>query len=317
MAKRVSETVTNSSSNSQSQSTSQSQQQSQGQSQSTTQNVVNDGLLDRILAGLQNVGYTGKSEEELREIAANRYNPIYNAETEAARQKQQATDLGLQQQIESLLAGGERQLNQQNAAYDQSRANIETGALARGMGRSSYTMSTLNKNDQARAAALDQIMRDLNMQQGQLEAQRTQSSQQLAETLGRLETDKQTQILNQLQDLLDSEYQKQQSATQQQNSNWLTALEMAMGQQTTGTQSSLTQGSASEQTNSTSNTSQTSTTTSGSGGSSGGSGGGKKQDSWDDLLDLILGDTGNSEPERKPERGSIGGGPGGRYNATR
>ena len=90
-----------------------------------------------------------------------------------------------------------------------------------------------------------------------------------------------------------------------------------MGQQTTGTQSSLTQGSASEQTNSTSNTSQTSTTTSGSGGSSGGSGGGKKQDSWDDLLDLILGDTGNSEPERKPERGSIGGGPGGRYNATR
>lgn len=317
MAKRVSETVTNSSSNSQSQSTSQSQQQSQGQSQSTTQNVVNDGLLDRILAGLQNVGYTGKSEEELREIAANRYNPIYNAETEAARQKQQATDLGLQQQIESLLAGGERQLNQQNAAYDQSRANIETGALARGMGRSSYTMNTLNKNDQARAAALDQIMRDLNMQQGQLEAQRTQSSQQLAETLGRLETDKQTQILNQLQDLLDSEYQKQQNATQQQNSNWLTALEMAMGQQTTGTQSSLTQGSASEQTNSTSNTSQTSTTTSGSGGSSGGSGGGKKQDGWDDLLDLILGDTGNSEPERKPERGSIGGGPGGRYNATR
>ena len=290
---RKSETVTNSSSNTQSTS------QSQAQSQSTTQKVVNNDLLAQILAGLQGAGYTEKTEDELRQIAENRYNPVYNAETEAAKQKQQAADMGLAQQIENLIAQSGRQIDQQNAAYDKSRAGIETGALARGMGRSSYTMSTLNSNDQARASAIDQIMQEVGRSQGQLEAQRTQASEQLAQTLGRLSTDKEKNILNVLQELADSEYQRRQAATNQQNSNWLTALEMSMGQKTTGQESSQTKGTQ------TTNSTQTSTTTSGGGGSSGGSGSGggaNGQNDWNDLLNTILGD----QKEQKKISGRYG-----------
>lgn len=297
MAKKTTTTT-----NSSSQSTSQSQSQSQSQAQSTTQKTLDQELLAAILQGLQGTGYEAKTEEELMEAAQNLFLPEYNAQVEAAKQEQAATDLGLAQQIENLIAAAGRQVDQQNAAFNQSRADIETGALARGMGRSSYTLSTLSNNDIARAAAIDQIMGDVTRQQGQLEAQRTQAAQQLAQTLGRLETDKATNIKNTLLDLLDREYDRQQSAINQQNQNWLTALEMAMGTKTNTSETSQTQGTE----NTTTNSTQTSTTMTGSGGSGGSSssskGSGSGGSTWDDLLDMIMGD------QKKTSSTNMGGG---------
>lgn len=103
--------------------------------------------------------------------------------------------------------------------------------------------------------------------------------------------------MNVLQELADREYQRQQDATNQQNSNWLTALDMAMGSKTTGQENSLTQGK------STQNTSSTQTTLSGGGGSGGGgSGSGKAGNDWDDLLNTILGD----QKEQKKISGRYG-----------
>ena len=233
MAKNSTVTTTTQSSST-TQGTSGSQSQGQSSSQQTTQKVIDQQLLAQLLQGLADMGYTPRSEEALRQAAENRYNPLYNAEVEAAKQKQQQTDLALSQQLSELLSGISRQKETQNGAYDKARANIETGALSRGMGRSSYTTSTLSNNDIARAKALSQIDEDANRQTGQIGAQRTQLTQQLAETLGRLSTDKETNISNYLQDLYDQEFQRAQAANAAKNQNYLTAVDLAMGTKTNG-----------------------------------------------------------------------------------
>ena len=288
MAKNSTVTTTTQSSST-TQGTSGSQSQGQSSSQQSTQKVVNQELLSQLLAGLADMGYTPRSEEELRQAAENRYNPLYNAEVEAAKQKQQQTDLALSQQLDDLLSGITRQKDTQNATFDKARAGIETGALARGMGRSSYTMSTLSNNDIARAKALNQIDEDANRQTGQLGTQRTQLSQQLAETLGRLSTDKETNISNYLQELYDQEYQRQMAANQAKNQNYLTAVDLSMGSQTNGQTKSTesTSGWQNQTTNGTDNTTQTTEYWGGGSSSSKGSGGGGGKGTADELKDIL------------------------------
>lgn len=229
--------------------TSQSQSQQSQQSQSTTQAVVNSELLAQILEGLQDAGYTQKTTDELMKIAEDYYLPQYNAEIEAAQQAKAVKDMSYTQQLENLQSAYGKNINVQNAAYDKSRAALETGALARGMGRSSYTMATLAGNDQARSAALAQLADDYLQNVRQVTDEQTLSSAQSAETIGRLNADKATNITNKLRELADTEYQKYITGVNQQNANYLAAVQAAMGQMTTG------------QTTGTSKTSETSNTT--------------------------------------------------------
>ena len=224
--------------------TSQSQQ-----SQSITQAVINSELLAQILAGLQDAGYTQKTTDELMKIAEDYYLPQYNAEIEAAQQAQAVKDMSYTQQLENLQSAYGKNIDVQNAAYDKSRAALETGAMARGMGRSSYTMATLAGNDQARSAALAQLADDYLQNVRQVTDKQTMSSAQSAETIGRLNADKATNITNKLRELADAEYQKYITGVNQQNANYLAAVQAAMGQMTTG------------QTTGTSKTSETSNTT--------------------------------------------------------
>ena len=224
--------------------TSQSQQ-----SQSITQAVINSELLAQILEGLQDAGYTQKTTDELMKIAEDYYLPQYNAEIEAEKQAQAVKDMSYTQQLENLQSAYGKNIDVQNAAYDKSRAALETGALARGMGRSSYTMATLAGNDQARSAALAQLADDYLQNVRQVTDKQTMSSAQSAETIGRLNADKATNITNKLRELADTEYQKYITGVNQQNANYLAAVQAAMGQMTTG------------QTTGTSKTSETSNTT--------------------------------------------------------
>ena len=185
--------------------TSQSQSQQRQQSQSTTQAVVNSELLAQILEGLQDAGYTQKTTDELMKIAQDYYLPQYNAEIEAAQQAQAVKVMSYTQQLENLQSAYGKNINVQNAAYDKSRAALETGALARGMGRSSYTMATLAGNDQARSAALAQLADDYLQNVRQVTDEKTLSAAQSAETIGRLNADKATNITNKLRELADTE----------------------------------------------------------------------------------------------------------------
>ena len=209
--------------------TSQSQQ-----SQSITQAVINSELLAQILAGLQDAGYTQKTTDELMKIAEDYYLPQYNAEIEAEKQAQAVKDMSYTQQLENLQSAYGKNIDVQNAAYDKSRAALETGALARGMGRSSYTMATLAGNDQARSAALAQLADDYLQNVRQVTDEQALSNAQSAETIGRLNADKATNITNKLRELADAEYQKYITGVNQQNANYLAAVQAAMGQMTTG-----------------------------------------------------------------------------------
>lgn len=209
--------------------TSQSQQ-----SQSITQAVINSELLAQILEGLQDAGYTQKTTDELMKIAEDYYLPQYNAEIEAEKQAQAVKDMSYTQQLENLQSAYGKNIDVQNAAYDKSRAALETGALARGMGRSSYTMATLAGNDQARSAALAQLADDYLQNVRQVTDEQALSSAQSAETIGRLNADKAKNITNKLRELADAEYQKYITGVNQQNANYLAAVQAAMGQMTTG-----------------------------------------------------------------------------------
>ena len=143
-------------------------------------------------------------------------------------------DMSYTQQLENLQSAYGKNIDVQNAAYDKSRAALETGALARGMGRSSYTMATLAGNDQARSAALAQMADDYLQNVRQVTDEQALSSAQSAETIGRLNADKAKNITNKLRELADAEYQKYITGVNQQNANYLAAVQAAMGQMTTG-----------------------------------------------------------------------------------
>lgn len=214
---------------SQSQTHSESQSQSQSQSQSTTQKLLDGDMLGVILSGLAGQ----MTDEEIRSYAQGLLEPQKNAELEASRQKYEAAKLSREQEIESLAAALQRSIAAQNSAYRQSAADVQTEALKRGMGRSSYTMQTLANQGSLLAEAIRQLTEENERKSSQLQAQITQAAEQNAQTQGRVERDYAASLLAKEQEL-----RRQQQ--QEYNRNYLTAVSAAMGQQTNS--ASATQG---------------------------------------------------------------------------
>ena len=256
MAKTVS--TTDSSTTSHSETNASSKSKSKTSSQSATKKVLDTDLVKTILAGL--TGYM--TDKEISAYAENLLRPQLNAGLEAAEQQYAATELAKQQEIDNLAAALDRSIEEQQGAYAKSRAAIETAALARGMGRSSYTLGTLSNADQSYARVIENLTRDTGRQQGQIQQQITQAAQHKAQTTGRLSTDYASNLAAKIQEL------KQQQRNEY-NQNYLTAVSGAMGTATTGTQNTTGSSTSQSETNATSNTSSTTVTqTSGGGGSS-------------------------------------------------
>lgn len=204
---------------------SQSQTQGQSQSQSLTQNVLDNNLLNQILSGLMGP----MTDEQISAFAENLLKPQLNAGLEAAQQQYDTTRLAKEQEIENLATALNQAIGQQNAAYRQGMANVETAALARGMGRSSYTMQTLANQGNALAEAVRQLTDENTRQTQQIQSQITQAAQQNAQTQGRLNTDYAANLAAKVQEL-------QQTQRDRYNSDYMTALSLAMQKKQTGTQ---------------------------------------------------------------------------------
>ena len=228
---RGSITTTNSSTRSHSETNTTSKSQSATQSQSQTNKVLDEALRDKILSGL--LGYM--TDEEINAYAENLLRPQLNAGLEAAEQQYETTELAKRQEIENLAAALDRSIEEQQGAYNRSRAQLETAALARGMGRSSYTLGTLANADASYAKAVENLTRDTGRQQGQIQAQISQAAAQKAQTTGRLNTDYAANLAAKVQELKEQQ-------RQEYNQNYLTAVSGAMGTASTGTQN--TQGSS-------------------------------------------------------------------------
>lgn len=226
MALRVSSiTETDTSSKSDSKSKEHSESQSKSESLSTTKKLLDSDLMNQILGGLMK----NMTDEELTQFAHNLLRPQLNAALEESRQNYETTKLSKEQELENLAASLTRAIDEQNTAYRKSAANVETAALGRGMGRSSYTLQTLANQGDALAKAVQQLTDESTRQSGQIQKQITQAAQQNSQTQGRLNTDFASQLAAKVQELKENQ-------RKEWNSNYLTAISAAMGQQTTGSQ---------------------------------------------------------------------------------
>lgn len=223
MAKRTT-TETFQSSTTSSTSKAHSQSQSQSQSQSTTKKLLDSELLNQILGRLAG----NMTDKEIAAFAENLLRPQLNAGIEASQQNFETTKLSKEQEIANLAANLTRAIDEQNSAYRKSKANVETAALNRGMGRSSYTLQTLANQGDALAKAVRELTDENARKTGQIQDQITQAAQQNSQTQGRLNTDFASQLAAKVQELKDTQ-------RREYNSNYLTAISAAMGQQTTGT----------------------------------------------------------------------------------
>ena len=224
MAKRTT-TETFQSSTTSSTSKAHSQSQSQSQSQSTTKKLLDSELLNQILGGVAG----NMTDKEIAAFAENLLRPQLNAGIEVSQQNFETTKLSKEQEIANLAANLTRAIDEQNSAYRQSKANVETAALERGMGRSSYTLQTLANQGDALAKAVRELTDENARKTGQIQDQITQAAQQNSQTQGRLNTDFASQLAAKVQELKDTQ-------RREYNSNYLTAISAAMGQRTTGTQ---------------------------------------------------------------------------------
>ena len=226
MALRVSSiTETDTSSKSDSKSKEHSESQSKSESLSTTKKLLDSDLMNQILGGLMK----NMTDEEINQFAENLLRPQLNAALEESRQNYETTKLSKEQELENLAASLTRAIDEQNTAYRKSAANVETAALSRGMGRSSYTLQTLANQGDALAKAVRQLTDESTRQSGQIQKQITQAAQQNSQTQGRLNTDFASQLAAKVQELKENQ-------RKEWNSNYLTAISAAMGQQTAGTQ---------------------------------------------------------------------------------
>lgn len=233
-----------------------SQSQSQSQSQSTTKKLLDSELMNQILGGLAG----NMTDKEIAAFAENLLRPQLNAGIEASRQNFETTKLSKEQEIANLAANLTRAIDEQNSAYRQSKANVETAALNRGMGRSSYTLQTLANQGDALAKAVRELTDENARKTGQIQDQITQAAKQNSQTQGRLNTDFASQLAAKVQELKDTQ-------RREYNSNYLTAISAAMGQQTTGTQQTI----GTTDTTGTTDTASHTTSTTGSAGSGGSS----------------------------------------------
>lgn len=256
MAKTVS--TTHSSSDTWSKTHSTTQSQSESKSQSETKKVLDEELRDTILAGL--MGYM--TDEEMQAYAENLLKPQLNAGLEAAEQQYATTELAKKQEIENLAAALAKSIEEQEQAYGKSMANVQTGALARGMGRSSYTLQTLAQQGDALAKAVADLTADTTRQQDQIQKQISLAAQQKAQTTGRMNTDYAANLAAKVQEL-------KQQQRQEYNQNYLTAVSGSMGTASTGQQNTTGSSETNSETQShTSGYSQTVTKTSGGGSKS-------------------------------------------------
>lgn len=249
-------TTTSSHSTTKQSSHSESREQSKQKSQSESRKFLDQELVNQIMSGLQ--GYM--TDEEIAQYAENLLNPQKNAAIEASQQNYETTQLAKQQEIENLAASLSRAIAEQEGAYKKSLANVETAALARGMGRSSYTLQTLANQGDNLAKAIRSLTDENARQSAQIQNQITLAAQQNAQTQGRVNMDYASQLAAKVQEL-------RQQQRDSYNQNYMTAVSGALGTLTTGTAESTTTGvSNTTGTSSTDSTSTSVTTTSGGGG---------------------------------------------------
>lgn len=254
--------------------------------ETNSKNVLDEALRDAIMSGF--VG--NMSDEEIAKYAEALLSPQRNAEIEAAQQTYEASRLGYQQEMENLAVQLADSIAKQQQSYGQSMAGLETNALSRGMGRSSYLLSTEAALSQALAETIKNLSNENTRQSAQIQNKMTLAAQQNAQTQGRINTDYATQLAAKVQEL-------KQTQRQEYNQNYMSAVSSALGSNSTTTF----------------NPEYMSTTPLYVGDAGGGSSGSKSSSKKKDIVEVKI----NTKPQAAANGGSGGGGAGKNVMMTR
>ena len=246
------------------------QSQSTGVSQSTSQKVIDEKLRDEILAGL--LGYM--TDAEIDAYAESLLKPTLDAELEASQQKYDTARLGREQEIEGLASALARGIAEQERIHAKNAAGVQTAALARGMGRSSYTLQALANEAKEHARIVGEMTEESGRRRGDLQEQITLAGEQNAKTQGRLNVDYAKALAAKVQEL-------REKRRNEYNSHYLSAVSGSMGSVTSGTSSS----TGKSETASTSTTQTKGSTSTSSSGSSSSRSSSKKN--TDDIVDAV------------------------------
>lgn len=173
--------------------------------------------LDELTASLQTGGYTPRTDADMQAEAERRYASTKNMNKLGAQQAFDATDLALTSQLGRLNSSYDQQYLKAQQQLRQSASQLDRYSLQRGMQRSSYNAQaqanlsaeygrTLNEIEQARTDAV-----------GNIEAQRAQAAQQLADQLAQYDADYAADVQAYLDELKDKDYERAQAAQQYGN----------------------------------------------------------------------------------------------------
>lgn len=239
------------------QSHSQSRERSRQTSRSESRKFLDQELVGQIMSGLR--GYM--TDAEIAQYAENLLDPQRNAALEASRHNYETTKLAKEQEIEDLARSLARAIGEQESAYRKSMANVETAALARGMGRSSYTMQSLAGQGESFARAVRSLTDENARRSAQIQSQITLAAQQNAQTQGRVNTDYARELAAKVQEL-------RQQQMDSYNRNYMTAVSGALGQRTSGVTTGVTTGTTDTTGSSTTDSVSTTVTKTGGGGGS-------------------------------------------------
>lgn len=180
------------------------------------------GTSASILAQLQQAlaggpAYTPKTPEQIRQQAEGEYQSYYDQLRLSAQQQQERNDLALQQQRDGLQDTYDKQREDSARQYRQAYSQTDRAMLGRGMQRSSYAAQTLANLLQEGAEAQQDIGDAQAAAEGNIDAQRTQLTQQLAAQLGQYDAAQQADILARIRELEDQEYERGQASKQNHN----------------------------------------------------------------------------------------------------
>ena len=173
---------------------------------STTSDIT---ALTQALAEQYNAeGYAARDFETRRAQAGTELESKYSALSRAARQQAEAGDLRMEQQKAAIAE--EYDKNRQSAAMQTAKSYSATDnqLLSRGMQRSSYGAQTLSDVLASGAAQQADINRSQTRAISDIEAQRTQLSNQLNETLAGYEREKASDTLARAQQMEEQDYQR-------------------------------------------------------------------------------------------------------------
>ena len=155
--------------------------------------------------------YTPRTPEDINARAAAMLDSQYANARLAAQQQSDRNVLAVQNQLDALGTSYDRNIQDLAEQFRQTLSQADRNALRKGMQRSSYAAATRANIGIKGAEAAGQVLENRTNQENALNAQIAQYQQQLADQLGQMDRNYQTDLQAKINELEDQDFQRQQA----------------------------------------------------------------------------------------------------------